>query len=337
MVILFSVSWGTSILFSIVSIPNYIPTNSVGGFPFLHILSSSVQFSSVAQSCPTLCDPTDCSIPGFPVLHQLLELTQTHVHQSVMPSNHLILCCCPLLLPPSVFLSISIFSNESVLLIRWSKYWSFSFSISPSNEYSEQISFRMEWLDLLAVQGTLKSLLHHHTSRASILWPSAFFIVQLSHPYMTTGKTMSLPVFICRHFNDCHFNQQNQCEVVPHCSLDLDLYFSNNNVEHLFMYLSAICITCLVKSLFRSSANFLIALFFLILSYMNCLYILEITPLSIVSFAKFPPTLQAVSILFMVSFAVHKIVNLIRSHWLLLFFFQLPGKTGWVTFLRLVF
>ena len=188
MVILFSVSWGTSILFSIVAIPNYIPTNSVGGFPFLHFLSSSVRFSSVAQSCPTLCDPTDCSMPGFPVLHQLLELTQTHVHQSVIPSNHLILCCCPLLLPPSVFLSISVFSSESVLLIRWSKYWSFSFSISPSNEYSEQISFRMDWLDLLAVQGTLKSLLHHHISRASILRPSAFFIVQLSHPYMTNWK-----------------------------------------------------------------------------------------------------------------------------------------------------
>ena len=108
-----------------------------------------------------------------------------------MPSNHLILCC-PLLLPPSIFPSIRVFSNESFLHIRWPKYGSFSFSISPSNEYSGQISFRMDWLDLLAVQGTLKSLLQHHSSKASILWGSAFFIVQLSHPYMTTGKTIAL-------------------------------------------------------------------------------------------------------------------------------------------------
>ena len=106
----------------------------------------------------------------------------------VMPSNHLILCR-PLLLPPLIFLSIRVFSNESVLHIRWPKYWSFSFSTSPSNEYSGLISFRMDWLDLLAVQGTLKSLLQHHSLKASILWCSAFFIVQLSHPYMTTGKT----------------------------------------------------------------------------------------------------------------------------------------------------
>ena len=109
----------------------------------------------------------------------------------VMPSNHLILCC-PLLLPPSIFPSIRIFSNESVLPIRWPKYWSFSFSISPSNEYSRLISFRMDWLDLLAVQGILKSLLQHHSSKASILWCSAFFIVQLSHLYMTIGKTIAL-------------------------------------------------------------------------------------------------------------------------------------------------
>jgi len=111
--------------------------------------------------------------------------------ESVMPSNHLILCF-PLLLPPSIFPSIRVFSNESVLRIRWPKYWSFSFSISPSNEYSVLISFRMDWLDLLAVQGTLKSLLQHHSSKASILWPSAFCIVQLSHPYMTTGKNITL-------------------------------------------------------------------------------------------------------------------------------------------------
>ena len=108
-----------------------------------------------------------------------------------MPSNHLILCR-PLCLPPSIFPSIRVFSNESVLLIRWPRYWSFNFSISPSNEYSGLVSFRMDWLDLLAVQGTLKSLLQHHSSKASILRLSAFFIVQLSHPYMTTGKTIAL-------------------------------------------------------------------------------------------------------------------------------------------------
>ena len=112
--------------------------------------------------------------------------------ESVMPSNYLILCR-PLLLPPSIFSSIRVFSNESVLHIRWSNYWSFSFSISPSSEYSRLISFRMDWLDLLAVQGTLKSLLQHHTSKASILWHSAFFRVQLSHPWeMTTGKSIAL-------------------------------------------------------------------------------------------------------------------------------------------------
>jgi len=111
--------------------------------------------------------------------------------ESVMPSNYLILCR-PLLLLPSIFPSIRVFSNESALRIRWPKYWSFSFNISPSNEYSGLISFRMDWLDLLAVQGTLKSLLQHHSSKALILWHSAFFIVQLSHPYITTGKTISL-------------------------------------------------------------------------------------------------------------------------------------------------
>ena len=108
-----------------------------------------------------------------------------------MPSSHLILCC-PLLLLPSVLPSIRVFSNASTLRLRWSKYWSFSFNISPSNEYPGLISFRMDWLDLLAVQGTLKSLLQHHSSKASILWRSAFFTIQLSHPYMTTGKTIAL-------------------------------------------------------------------------------------------------------------------------------------------------
>ena len=111
--------------------------------------------------------------------------------ESVMPSNHLILCR-PLLLLPSIFPSIRVFSNESTLHIRWPKYWSFSFSIKPSNEYSGLISFRMDWLDLLAVQGILKSLLQHHSSKASILQHSVFFIIQLSHPYMTTGKTIAL-------------------------------------------------------------------------------------------------------------------------------------------------
>ena len=111
--------------------------------------------------------------------------------ESVMPSNHLILCH-PLLLLPSIFPSIRVFSNESAVHIRWSKYWSFSFSISPSSLYSGLISFRMDWLDLLAVQGTIKSLLQHHSSKASILQHSAFFIVQFSHPYMTTGKTIAL-------------------------------------------------------------------------------------------------------------------------------------------------
>ena len=119
--------------------------------------------------------------------------------QSVMPSNHLILCR-PLLLLPSIFPSSRVFSNESALRIRWPKYWRFSFNISPSDEHLRLISFRMDWLDLLAVQGTLKSLLQHHSSKASILWCSAFFIVQLSHQYMTTGKTIALTrqTFVCK-------------------------------------------------------------------------------------------------------------------------------------------
>ena len=133
----------------------------------------------------------DCSTPGLPVQHQLLQLVLPHVHQvgyAIQPS-HLLLSPSP---PPSIFPSIGVFSNESTLHMRWPKYWSFSFSISPSNEYSGLISFRMDWFDLLPVQGTLKSLLQYHSSKASILWCSAFFIVQLSHPYMTTGKTIVL-------------------------------------------------------------------------------------------------------------------------------------------------
>ena len=139
-----------------------------------------VQFSSVPQSCPTLCDPMNLSMPGLPIYHQLPEFTQTHVHQV----SHLILCR-PLLLLPPIPPSIRVFSNESTLRMRWPKYWSFSLSISPSNEHPGLISFRMDWLDFLAVRGTLKSLLQHHSSKASILRHSAFFTVQLTpiHDY----------------------------------------------------------------------------------------------------------------------------------------------------------
>ena len=133
----------------------------------------------------------DCSTPGFPILHYLPELAQTHVHwvdDAIQPSYLL----SPLLLLLSSFPSIRVFSSESALHIRWPKCWSFSFNISPSNEHPGLISFRMDWLDLLSVQGTLKSLLQHHSSKASILLCSAFFIVQLSHPYMTSGKTIAL-------------------------------------------------------------------------------------------------------------------------------------------------
>ena len=129
------------------------------------VVLNSLQFSSVTQSCPTLCNTMDCSTPGFPVHHQLLDLLRLISIESEMPSNHLILCH-PLFLP-AVFLSIRVFSNESALCIRWPKYWSFSFSISPFNEYSGLISFRIDWFDLLAVQGTLKGLLQHHSSKAS--------------------------------------------------------------------------------------------------------------------------------------------------------------------------
>ena len=128
-------------------------------------------------------------MPGLPVHHQLRSSLKLRSIESVMPSNHLIPCH-PLLFLPSIFPSIRVFSNESALRIRWPKYWSFSFNISPSNEHPGLISFRMDWLDLLAAQRTLKSLLQHHSSKASILQCSAFFTVQLSHPYMTTGKTI---------------------------------------------------------------------------------------------------------------------------------------------------
>ena len=133
----------------------------------------------------------DCSTPDFLSITSSQSLLKLMSIKSVMPSSHLILCR-PILLP-SIFPSLGIFSSESVLCIRWPKYW--SFSVSPSNEHSGLISFRMDWLDLLAVQGTLKSLLQHHSSKASILWHSAFFMVQLSHPYMTTGKTIALTIW----------------------------------------------------------------------------------------------------------------------------------------------
>ena len=133
----------------------------------------------------------DCSMPGFPVIANSLSLLKLMSIESVMPSNHFILCC-PLLLLPSIFPSIRVFSNESALHIRWPKSWSFSFSISPSNGYSGLISFRMDWLDLPAVQGTFNSFLQHHSSKASVLQRSPFFTVQLSPPYITTGKARAL-------------------------------------------------------------------------------------------------------------------------------------------------
>ena len=149
---------------------------------------------SVQSLSPTLVTPWTATCQAslsFTISQSLLKLMPI---KSVMPSSHLILCH-PLLLPPSIFPSIRVFSNESVLHIRWPKYWHFSFNISPSNEHSGLISFRMDWLDLLEVQGTLKSLLQHHSSKASILWHSAFFIIQLSHPYMTTVKSVTLTIW----------------------------------------------------------------------------------------------------------------------------------------------
>ena len=147
----------------------------------------SVQFTAVVQSCPTPCGPMNRSMPGLPVHHQLPEFTQTHVHgvgDAIQPSHLL----SSLLLLPPIPPSIRVFSNESTLRMRWPKYWSFSFNISPPNEHPGLISFRMDWLDLPAVQETLKSLLQHQSSKAPILRRSAFFIVQLSNPYMATGK-----------------------------------------------------------------------------------------------------------------------------------------------------
>ena len=151
----------------------------------------ATQIKSVAQSCPTLCDPMNRSMPGLPVHHQLPEFTQTHVHRvsdAIQPSHPL---SSPSLLPP-IPPSIRVFSNESTLPMRWPKYLNLSLSISPSNKHPGLVSFRMDWLDLFGVQGSLKSLLQHHSSKASILRHSAFFIVQISHPYKTTGETKAL-------------------------------------------------------------------------------------------------------------------------------------------------
>ena len=174
----------------------------------------------------------NCSTPGFPVHHQPLDLLKLLFVESVTPSNHLILCC-PLLLLPSIFPSIRVFSNESVLRIKWPKYWSFSFSISRFNEHSGLISFRMDWLDLLAVQGTLKCLLQHHSSKASVLQHSAFFIVQLSHPYMTTRKTIAL-------INGPLLAKQCLCFLI--CCLGWSKFSSKEQVSFNFMAVVTICI-----------------------------------------------------------------------------------------------
>ena len=168
------------------------------------LLKCCTQFSSVTQSRPTLCDPMDCSTPGFVTPWTAAYQASLSINNSrsllklmsiklVMSSNHFMLCH-PFLLPPSIFPSIRVFSNMLALHIRWPKYWSFSFSIGPFNEYSGLISFMIDWLDFLEVQGSLKSLLQYYSSKASNIWHSAFFMVQLSHPYMTTGKTIALTI-----------------------------------------------------------------------------------------------------------------------------------------------
>ena len=194
-----------------------------------------VQFSSVQFSRSVVSDSLEphglqharppCPSPTPRAYSKLMSI------ESVMPSNHLILCC-PLLLPPSFFPSIRVFSNESTLRIRWPKYWSFSFNISPSNEYSGLISFRMYWLGLLAVQGTLKSLLQHHSSKASILWLSAFFIVQFSLPYVTTGKTIALTrwTFVGKPYWLSLLNIQNCNPLTSQSFLLSVIYFSTQHI-----------------------------------------------------------------------------------------------------------
>ena len=147
----------------------------------------------VVQSCPTLCNPIDCSMLDLPVPHHLSKFARVYSIALMMASSHLILWC-PLLLP-SIFPSIRDFSNESAVHIRWPKYWSFSFSISPSNKHSGLISLKIDWFNLLALQEIFRSLLQHHSSKVSIFWCSAFFTVQLSQPYMTSGKTIALTIW----------------------------------------------------------------------------------------------------------------------------------------------
>ena len=198
----FSIAWNSSfpqispaqVIIIILFFPNFTFGPIFTFLKFLWIWTSllhcSVQFSSVTQPCPTLCDSMNWGMPGFLVHYHGHGLKFMSI-DSVIPSNHLIFYP-PLLLPPSIFPSIRVFPNESVLHIRWPKYWSFSFNISPSNEHPGLISFRMHWVDLLAVQGTLRSLLQYHSSKASVLRCSAFFIVQRLYPYLATGKTIAL-------------------------------------------------------------------------------------------------------------------------------------------------
>ena len=164
----------------------------LASFPPQSAFSNILLYCSVTKSCLTLCNPLDCNTLGFPILHYLSEFIQTHVHwvSDVIQPSHLF---CPLVFLPLNFPSIRVFSNELALRIRWPNYW--RFSISSSNEYSGLMSFRIDWFDLLAARGTLESLLQHHSSKASILQCSAFFMVQLSHPYMTIGKTLSLTIW----------------------------------------------------------------------------------------------------------------------------------------------
>jgi len=166
-----------------------------GSFKCNKILLLSFPHITVVHSlsCPTLCDPMNCSTPGFPVLHCLLEFAQIYFHWIGDAIQHLTPCH-PLLFLPSVFPSIRVFSNESALRISWAKYWSFNFSISPSNEYSGLVSLRIDWFDLLAVRRTFKNLRQNHSLKASILQCSAFFMVRLSCPYITTGKTIALTI-----------------------------------------------------------------------------------------------------------------------------------------------
>jgi len=212
------------------------------------VLGNSVQFSSVVQLCPIFCDPMNCSMPGLPVHQQLPEFTKFMSIELVMPSNDLILCC-PLLLLPSIFPSIWVFSNESALHIRWPKYWSFRFNISPSNEHPVSISFWMDWLDILAVQGTLKSLLQEHSSKVSILRCSDFFIVQLSHPYMTTGKTIAVTrwTFVDKVMSLLHnmlprlvitFLPRNKCLLISWLQSPSEVILKRlkNKVSHCFHY-----------------------------------------------------------------------------------------------------